>query len=440
MRCSGLCVLGFLVGVIGCAAESADAPPDEIAQGGGAGQTSGTGGTKGTGGATAAGGTKATGGAKGTGGAASTGGAKGTGGSTGTGGATGSGGATGTGGATGSGGSGGGPPHVVGACDGLGAVDHFEDITPPGVSGGVLRVVVDQVNTGTLYAGTEKQGLRKSIDCGATWTKANTGRNAGVLDSGSLWFVLVDPVDPSLIFAAALYGSDPSLFKSTNGGIDWDSVFPPGSEVADTVEYNFFQWGSMDPTDHRHLVTTFHAACKGAYAPSCMAETKDSGAAWRLFKTPTGGWMEAAGPVVIGPTTWLLLTLMDGVYYTKDSGATSEKVAPGGGTDIYHAADGTYYLTSLFGIWRSPDAHTWTSISGSPSGTALTGDGKRMFNSIRDGSGQPYWTAPEGDGAKWTTLASPNMPHGAVYFGYEADHHVLYSANTSSGLWRVVTQ
>ena len=64
-------------------------------------------------------------------------------------------------------------------------------------------------------------------------------------------------------------------------------VSPPGSEIAMTVDYNFLQEVSMDPTDPAHLVVSFHADCKGAYAPMCMAESKDSGTTWRLFKGPT---------------------------------------------------------------------------------------------------------------------------------------------------------
>src|SRR5450432_3243265 len=147
----------------------------------------------------------------------------------------------------------GGPPHTIGKCDGLGAIDKFEDITPSsvGVSGnGITKVVADPVHAGTLYVGTDLKGLYKSVDCGATWMKINTGRNAKILDTGTLWFMLLDPVDPSVLYASPLYGSDPSLYKSGNGGVDWDPLFPAGSVIANTVSHNFFQWASMDPTDH----------------------------------------------------------------------------------------------------------------------------------------------------------------------------------------------
>lgn len=358
----------------------------------------------------------------------------------------GSGGAGGAAGGSGGAGGSSGIPHVVGACDGLGAVDHFENITPPAVDpsvgNGIVQILVDPIHAGTIYAGTEKKGLFRSTNCGAAWTKVNTGRNAAVLDSGILWSMALDPVDTNVIYAGSLYGSDVSLFKSVNGGVDWDSTAPPGSEIYMTVQYNFFQDLSMDPTDHKHVVVTFHANCTGPTGPQCMAETKDSGATWRLFKGPLGGWGEGAGPLVLGSTTWLLGTTQNGLFYTSDSGTTWEKVAPGADHQMYHSPSGSFYTGSDYGVNRSSDAHKWTQIAGSPNGYGIIGDGKRLFNSLRNSGSnqQPYFTAQESDPTKWTPLASPNMTHGTVYFGYDADHHVLYSANTNSGLWRMVTQ
>ena len=336
--------------------------------------------------------------------------------------------------------------HTVGSCTGLQAVNQFENITPPEVDlsdNGVTQVVLDSIHAGTLYMGTDKKGLFKSTNCGATWSKVNVGRNAKVLDSGTLWFVEIDPVDSNVLYAASLYGSDPSLFKSKNGGTDWDSLFPAGSEVAQTVDYNFFQWASMDPTDHQHLVVSFHANCKGPSGPECLAETKDSGTTWRLFKGPLGGWGEGVGPIVLGATSWLLATSQAGVYYTNNSGTSWEKVGPGIYGPLYHATNGVYYGGSDYGTQRSSDGHTWTVVSGAPNVFAVKGDGKRMFSSARNADSntqQPYFTSPETDGAKWTAFPSPKMAHGAVRLTYDPDHHILYSANTTSGLWRMVTQ
>jgi hypothetical protein len=384
--------------------------------------------------------TPVAGGSTGSGGARATGGSMGAGGTTANGGATGSGGATGTGGAVN---NDGGPPHVVGACNGLGAVNQWENITPTSVKT-ALSIAADPVHAGTVYTGTAGTGIHRSTDCGATFTKVNTGTGGDVIDSGGQWSMVIDPVEPNVLFAGSLYGSDPSLQKSTNGGVDWASVFPAGSEVATTVDYNFFQEVSMDPTDHRHLVASFHADCKGAYAPMCMAESKDSGATWRLFKGPASGWVENARPMVLGATSFLYVSWADGVYYTADNGATWQKLSgiPGANHQMFAAAGGTFYVGTYAGVHKSANGHDWTKIDGSPGGAdGLVGDGTRMFTGVRDASNQqPFFSAPEAGGTPWATLASPNMPHGPVGLAYDADHHVLYAANTDSGVWRMVTQ
>ena len=205
------------------------------------------------------------------------------------------------------------------------------------------------------YVGTDNRGIFKSTNCGADWVKINTGKGAAVLDGGTLYTVELDPTDPNLIYAASLYSSDSSLYQSKNGGVDFEPLFPPGSLVAETVEYNFFQSMGMDPSDHRHVVVTFHANCKGQYAPSCLGETIDSGKTWRLFKSPLDSWGEAASSMVFGSKSWVLATSQNGTYDTNDSGASWKKVGPGayGAGHAYRSSDGYYYTGSDYGLQRS---------------------------------------------------------------------------------------
>ena len=131
----------------------------------------------------------------------------------------------------------------------------------------------------------------------------NTGRNAATFERGNHISMLVDPVDRGVIYVANIHDAT-NLWKSTNGGVDWDQLFPPGSDV-DKIIHGFADAVSMDPNDHKHLIIGFHDNCEAPYAPACEAETTDSGATWRLFKLPTKGWEEGAGPWVIDATTSL---------------------------------------------------------------------------------------------------------------------------------------
>jgi hypothetical protein len=364
------------------------------------------------------------------------------------------GGARATGGGTGSGGAQqDAAPHVVRPCgaDGsVGAVGVWEDITPPQTplsnSLGTTSAAVNPLDPATVYVSvTVNQwqpgaGVYKSTDCGATWAKANTGRNAAQVDSGNGWQIIIDPVDPNVMYVINGYGGPPSLFKSTDAGTDWDATFPDKGVVAEAIGGNFTQAVSMDPTDHDHLVVTFHFNCSGTYAPMCMAESKDAGASWRIFKGPGSGWSEGANPIVLGSTTWLY-SEGGGVHYTSDSGATWEKVAPGGNGQIYRAADGTMYLGSNGAMLRSTDGHAWTSISGSPRATGLIGDGENLFAVFQnDWSGQPYYTAKEAEPTTWTKISTPTIHAGASFLAYDKDHHILYGPSWGGGLWRVVTR
>src|SRR5579859_427254 len=186
-------------------------------------------------------------------------------------------------------------PHVVRWCSGAGApVGVWDDVTPPQIpikknsssgtfdgSGGIIAVAVDPQDPATVYAAggsavcctSGSSGIFKSTDCGATWAKVSTGANSDLLEKGWQWGtgIVIDSVTPTTMYAQSGYGSE-GLFKSVNGGVDWTQLFLPDSQIAMTVSSTFTQNAAMDPSDHTHLVVTFHSNCSGAYAPMCLAD------------------------------------------------------------------------------------------------------------------------------------------------------------------------
>jgi hypothetical protein len=337
--------------------------------------------------------------------------------------------------AGGSGGSSGGAgnadsgSHIVEACPtadagGPGVVGVFENVTPPAAGGAdITSAVVDPLNGAIVYAGTNSKGLFRSSDCGATWTKINTGLNASKLDTGQMWDLAIDPVDSQVLYSGALYGQDLGLLKSTNGGVDWQTVFPP-PEIAPTI--NFTGVVAVDPTDHAHLLLTLHDQCKGSLNWGCMAESKDSGSTWKLIKVPPPSWSHNASPFPVSGATWLYGAGSDGMFLTEDGGGTWTKVADQAMNQMYRASDGSYYVASLQGVIRA---------------IAVIGDGQHVFASEDSAFkvSQPFHRAPENDPMSWTSIASPAGLYGANTFAYDPDHHILYAPSTSAGLWRMVT-
>jgi hypothetical protein len=405
--------------------------------GGGQGGSLGTGGTPGgTGGGVVQGGAGSTS-KGGSGGASSTG-------------ASGSAGAGGTAGSGGSGGSAGSVPHGVGKCDGLGAKGQWENVTPPGVMlsppfTGVLITLADPQQAGTVYATTAKSGVFKSSDCGASWKKVDTGRNADKLDSGLIWSAVIDPTSSSTLYALTGYGPA-GLWKTTNGGVDWDQIMPMDKGMP-----GFVARVNMDPTNSKHLIINFHDNCTGGHTPVCFGETQDGGTTWKVLDFPTSlksGWGEGTAVMPIDATHWIYSNWE--LYYTSDSGSNWKDVTPLAATDVsfFRASNGKSYLGAAGGVSVTTDGATWSVIPNSGHGLDIVvGSSTQLFAIAGFGPPNPasdfIWSANLSDPTKWTLMATPGLPKlaaGSNGADYDADHHVLYVAIQGEGMWRVVTQ
>jgi hypothetical protein len=352
---------------------------------------------------------------------------------------------------------------MVGACDNLPAPGKWEDITPAEVKAGFGKSIdygtfafgVDPVHLGTVYLGTLRQKMWKTTDCGRSWIHVTTGRNGSVIDPGMTWTFVIDP-DTDTLYSNAGYGNGSNGgFKSTNGGVDWDPIWPPTDPaIANKVQYNFANVFAMDPSNHRHLLLSFHAICFTPFNQTCLAETMNGGATWRLM-SGLPSWIGTEGQVVYfldNSHTWLWGSSSNGFWRTADSGATWQRVTGNDaeahlqGSQLYRAKSGAFFLAAANGVWHSVDGTvgSWSLIpnSGQLAG-GLVSDGTTMFLGTlygRDGTNfQPYYTSPEGDGMHWTPMPSPPMTEGGT-LGYDGAHHILYSSNVHAGFWRVVTQ
>jgi hypothetical protein len=365
----------------------------------------------------------------------------------GTGGSLGKAGSGGTGGTTGGAGAGGGANQVVMPCSNLPSSTDWEKINPPEANpkgtyddGTTEQVRVDPIESGTVWLGVHNRGLFKSTDCGASWKHTNTGRNGSLLDHGSWWSTVIDPTNNKILYAINGYGAG-GLWKSTDGGVDWDQTIPGDSDVGKTLYGNFTNEVAMDPTDPKHLIVTPHGSCSGLVNGGCVGETTDGGATWRAVKSPANG--EGGGPYMLDKNTWLMAS--GGLNRTSDGGATWQQVAPsgaqamGGGNPLYRSDAGTYFIPAIQGVLKSDDGLSWSLL---PCGRTVgfTGSDANLYGG--DQWSSTYRTASLKDPTKWTTFPTPKgLPdgYGPPYMAYDRGHKLLYSSNFFGGVWRVVT-
>ena len=133
--------------------------------------------------------------------------------------------------------------HVVLPCESLAPGGEWENITPSDVSldpafdtpagenYGVHSFVIDPTNTANVFLGTSAQGIYKTSNCGATWSKVNTVENADIIDGGRQWTFVIDPSDPQTMYTNTGYGAS-NAWKSTNGGTDWKQLVDPAYAAA----------------------------------------------------------------------------------------------------------------------------------------------------------------------------------------------------------------
>jgi hypothetical protein len=354
------------------------------------------------------------------------------------------------------GGTGGWMPTVITDCDELPEPGSWEDISPQAFkdpSNMETWAVVLGIQDQRIYAaagnktngGNEGTGALMSTDCGATWTEQTTGTNSDKLLTGDPWAMLIDYGDPETVYMNNGYGADPTLYKSTNAGVDWTQLSPhPTWGVQSHV-----QAMGMNPYDPEHIAVTFHDTCSTPYHGLCLSYSKDGGDTWHIFDgpEPLNGWQEAATISVLGSSHYLYAA--NGAWYTSDTGSSWTKVADktfyasyAGSTaligDALYLGGGGILLKST----SDPLGSVFTEVAGSQNVTTMISDGTKLYGgNAWNYGGNPMYSASLDNLGTWTqNTTSPAMGRGPYQMAYDPVHHLIYSASIGSGLWRMVTE
>jgi hypothetical protein len=347
------------------------------------------------------------------------------------------------------------------SCDDVKPGSGWQKITPPGDLGDAYVVTLDPLHVGTVYvqmqAGIGKHfptdGLYKSTDCGSSWNRLPPGRNATDtpnasgkvinIHKGILVSLIIDPVESGVMYTVSNYGPT-GIYKSTNGGVDWDQVIPANVVDPGMDWGGWFNSLSIDPTDRKHLVGGTHTGCKGAWAPNCLAETRDGGATWRLLHAPLSD-NEQCGPYIYNSTTMMYATGQNGAWVTTNDTANNDnptwtKISQGAnGADegllAYRASNGRYYLGSDYGVLEgSADFSTWQVHTNSPGQLLfIVGTGENLYASARLAD---FYTAKETSPNVWSKLEASGTPpdRAGRWLSYDAKHKLLYSSIWGDGI------
>ncbi|MBI3685542.1 hypothetical protein HY250_04015, partial [Candidatus Azambacteria bacterium] len=100
------------------------------------------------------------------------------------------------------------------------AIDADKNIPPVTI----LHLVLDHFDSNILYAGTEGDGLYKSVNNGQNWEKLYD-RNRILADNASVYRVAQDPKNVNRIYIAAFQNKYGVFLKSEDGGVSFTQTY-----------------------------------------------------------------------------------------------------------------------------------------------------------------------------------------------------------------------
>ena len=105
----------------------------------------------------------------------------------------------------------------------------------------IYGLTVDPTDPAVVYAGTD-EGVFRSVDRGRKFEHLESP-----MDTRQVWNLAVDPTDPDVLFA----GTSPSaLFRSRDGGRQWEQLDVDMAEQCPNVRVPRVTALEVDPTDH----------------------------------------------------------------------------------------------------------------------------------------------------------------------------------------------
>lgn len=312
---------------------------------------------------------------------------------------------------------------------------------------------------GDVYVHIASNGAWKSTDYGSNWVKVSTGLNGDKQDSGRQWGCVIDPNprrDPSVppaIYVNQGYGAN-GLWKSTNGGVDWEDVWTNNVFKADGVTNISSDVGNDMAApftlggDVNHVIIFLHSYW-GTGGNNGIFETTDGGKSWRLHPTTFNFQPHADLLFPIDATAWGVghgTTYPNTeVWRTIDAGQTWQlgaTVSNGFGNMTARAGNAVYGPGGS-GLYKTTDrGASWTRVFAYRAGGQIAVSAKYIYIAAGGNEWSPdYKRAAITNDTVWEDVPAPaalNQEGHRIGITYDGQHYIIIAPNHDAGIWRYV--